>query len=128
MTSVPYAQQPVQCFELSALFWPYDKIFDAPNYFGQYRVVLCMGTDPVRTVLAIHRCLKFDCTKKMIQDGFVSYDFKNGHVFDVEEEVVLASKRACGTSETLTSVNLPAIPVSYQTRILPVTMKWSRRD
>lgn len=73
-----------------------------------------MSTVPVRTSLTIHQCSKIDWTKTALQGGFVWCDFENGKVFDLEEELVPAGKRACGANVTSSSVNLPAIPIVFR--------------
>lgn len=105
-----------------------DRIWYSLKYFGLYKLSLCMGTDPVQTDLVIHRCLEIYWTKTALQDGFVLYDFKNGKVFDLEEKVVPAGRHACSARVTSTSVNLPAIPVLYQTRVSLVNLKSLHRD
>lgn len=61
-----------------------DKILDAPMYFGLHLFVIHMGTDTVRTALAIQSCSEICWTRMALQDMFVSIDFKIGDVLDLE--------------------------------------------
>lgn len=54
----------------------------------------------------------------------MSFDFKNGDVFDLEKKVVLASKPARGASIVPTPVNLPAIPM--YTKLGYCMLPWTR--
>lgn len=46
------------------------KIVDALKHFGLNRFALRIGTDPVRTAMAIHRFSEVDWTKTKLEDGF----------------------------------------------------------
>lgn len=76
------------------LFRLSEKIADALRYFGPYRSVLRIGTDSVWTALTIHQCSEVDCTGTALDDGFVSYYFEIGEIFNLEEEVAPAGKHA----------------------------------
>lgn len=95
------------------LFQLSDKSSDTLKYFGSYGCPFYKATDPVLTALAIHLRTEFDWTKKRLQDGFVSYDFKSDKVFDLGEGIVLASTRARGVSVDPISATLPAVSVVY---------------
>lgn len=101
-----------------------DKILDACKYLFLYRFALQMGADPAWTVLAAHKCSEIDFTKTALQDGFLSYDIKNGKIPDLEEEDVLAGKHARGTSVISTSVILPAVPFCTQVRYYESPWGW----
>lgn len=55
-----------------------------------------------------------DRSKTALEDGFVSYEFQNGEIFDFKAEAARAGKRVRDTSALLTSVHLSVIPVVYQ--------------
>lgn len=59
-----------------------NSVLDVFNFSGLYRFVLNMGTDPVRTSLAIHGCFKIYSMKSALQDGSVPYDFEHGEAFN----------------------------------------------
>lgn len=48
---------------VSVLFLLSNMILDALKYFRLHRFAICMGTDPVRTGLAVHRRFEIDWTK-----------------------------------------------------------------
>lgn len=89
------------------LFWLSDKIADALKYLSLYPFGLRLGTEHARTPLATHECSKLDCIKKSFKGGFLSYAFEHGKIFDLEEKVALAGKRARRASATSTSVRQP---------------------
>lgn len=105
-------------FGEGVLFQFFDQLLDALKYFGLYRFALRVGTDPVRTALAIHQYSEIDWTKIALQDGFVSYDCDSGEVYNLADEVVPAGKRGRGTSVASRYVTLTAIPVVYRDGVL----------
>lgn len=58
----------------------------------------------------------------------MSYDYMHDKVFGLEEEFVATSMRACGSNETSTSVNLPAILFLYRTRVMLVAVELLKPD
>lgn len=52
----------------SMLFHVLDNILDVLKYFGLYRFALQMGTDPIKTDFAFHRCRKFDLERMAVRD------------------------------------------------------------
>lgn len=71
----------------------------------------------------IHQCSKIDFTKTALQDEFVSYYFKKGKVFNLEEEVVLLGRSAGEASVTSMSANPLAIFAVYQPAVSRVTLE-----
>lgn len=47
-----------------------------------------------------------------LEDKFLSYDFQDGKIFELVDDVLPAGKRALGGSATLPSSQLPAIPIA----------------
>lgn len=67
----------------AVMFLLSNTVLEALKNFGLYRFTLSMGTGLVRTALVIHGCSEVDCTKTALLDGFVSYDFEIGRIFDL---------------------------------------------
>lgn len=80
MSQLLHIQSVVRSCWGSLLFWLPVKILDALRYFGLYKFACRMGTDPVLTALAFHRCGEVDWSKTAVRDGFVAYDFPTGEV------------------------------------------------
>lgn len=57
---------------------------DALRYFGLYRFAFCMDPGHVRIALMIYRCSEVDYRETDLEDGFVSYDFEERKMFDLE--------------------------------------------
>lgn len=91
-------------------------------------VVLRMSTDPPQKAPLLHQCSDEDWTETSLEDGFVSYDFENGEILDLEEVVLPAGKQARGASAASTSVHLPAIFVVYRKRVLGVSLESVQSD
>lgn len=76
------------------------KTLDTLKYFGLFRFPLLMDTNSSWTALAIHQCSKIGRMKTAVQDKFLSNDFRNGAVFDLEKDAVVASKCPCRATAT----------------------------
>lgn len=82
------------------------RILDALKYFGLYKFSSGMGTGPVLTALAFHRCGEVDWEKTVVKDGFVSYDFPTVEVYGLSEETVHEKKRIRGVDGVPTTVTV----------------------
>lgn len=65
-----------------------------------------MGTDPVLTALAFHRCGEADSYKIAVRDGFVSYDCYTAELYGLSKEVVQERKRVRDEDGIPTTVTL----------------------
>lgn len=99
-----------------------DKVVDALKCYDLYWFALRMGTDLVRTALAIHGCSEVDWTKSTLDDGFVLYDFAGVTIFNLKEEVVPDGKRAPNVSAIWMSDHLRVIAVVYRSRASRVSL------
>lgn len=87
------------------------------KYSALYRFALRMDTDPVRTALDMYFCSEFDSAKSALLDVFIFYELNHYKVFDLEEEVVAAGKRAGCTISTSMSLNLHALLAVFQSEV-----------
>lgn len=82
------------------------EIFNALRYYGLSNFARRMGTDRVPMALGLIDVLKFDWSKTFVRDGFVSYNFPAGEVYDLSEEVVQARRIVGNVDEVPTLVTL----------------------
>lgn len=76
----------------------------------------------------MQKCSGVDWTKTALEYGFLSYDFENGKIFDLDEKIAPPGKRSRDASATSTSVCLPASPVLSQGGLSPGSLKSVKRD
>lgn len=72
--------------ESSFLFKLPSKLFDYLKYFGSYKFFSLMETDPVLRAPVYHPCSEVDWDKLVVREGFMSYKFLCGKVYNFGEK------------------------------------------
>lgn len=75
-----------------------------------------------------HLFQEVDRERTVVQDGFVSYDFKKGVVIDSDEETVQACNRLRGGADVPSCIHLPVVTAYLCVGVLQEAFKDVRRD
>lgn len=104
------------------------KILDAIRYFGLYKFARRIGTAPVLAVILFHRCFEVKWEKTVLRDGYVSYDFRTGDVYGIEDETKPASKRIRGDDGANSSNLLHVVSLPFRDGVEWTSLEANRRD
>lgn len=102
----------------SLLFTLLSRIPDSLKYFDLYKITSHMGTDPVLTAPAFHRCGKVDLNKTAVREGLVSYDILTSEIYGLNEKAVQAKKRLRGVDGVSATVTLAVVLVTLRADVL----------
>lgn len=73
-----------------------------------------MGTDPIRTLSAINRCLEANWLKSVLEGGLMTYEFKNDKVLHFQKKTAQVEMRARGAKVASQSDHWSPISFVYR--------------